>query len=61
VTVKGTVTEFMWEIRTDDYHRGSDDDAGSKVVDRWPAINRMEANGWTKTTVKPRRDHGHRL
>ena len=55
VTVKGTVTEFTWqnphpmitlEVRTDDGR-----------TERWlvggPAINRMEANGWTKTTVKP--------
>ena len=55
VTVKGTVTEFRWgnphpmitlEVRTND-----------GVIEKWlvggPAINRMEANGWTKTTVKP--------
>lgn len=55
VTVKGTVTEFVWEnphpmitleVRTND-----------GKVEKWqvggPAINRMEANGWTKTTVKP--------
>lgn len=55
VTVKGTVTEFAWEnphpmitleVRADD-----------GKVEKWlvggPAINRMEANGWTKTTVKP--------
>jgi len=55
VTVKGTVTEFAWEnphpmitleVRTDD-----------GKVEKWlvggPAVNRMEANGWTKTTVKP--------
>lgn len=55
VTVKGTVTEFMWanphpmitlEVRNKD-----------GVVEKWqvggPAINRMEANGWTKSTVKP--------
>ena len=55
VTVKGTVMELAWEnphpmitleVRTDDGN-----------VERWlvggPAINRMEANGWTKTTVKP--------
>lgn len=55
VTVKGTVIEFAWEnphpmitleVRTDD-----------GKVEKWlvggPAINRMEANGWTKTTVKP--------
>lgn len=55
VTVKGTVTEFVWqnphpmitlEVRTED-----------GKLERWqvggPAINRMEANGWTQTTVKP--------
>ena len=55
VTVKGTVTEFMWanphpmitlEVRTND-----------GAIEKWliggSAINRMEANGWTKTTVKP--------
>jgi hypothetical protein len=55
VTVKGTVIEFMWtnphptmtvEVQTND---------GRK--ERWriggPAINRMQANGWTNTTVKP--------
>jgi len=55
VTVKGTVTEFAWEnphpmitleVRTDD-----------GKTEKWqvggPAINRMEANGWTKATVKP--------
>jgi hypothetical protein len=55
VTVKGTVMEFAWgnphpmitlEVRTDD-----------GKMERWlvggPAINRMEANGWTKTTVRP--------
>lgn len=55
VTVKGTVTEFVWEnphpmitleVRTDD-----------GKVEKWlvggPAINRMEGIGWTKTTVKP--------
>ena len=55
VTVKGTVMEFAWEnphpmitleVRADD-----------GKIEKWlvggPAINRMEANGWTKTTVKP--------
>ena len=55
VTVKGTVMQFEWanphpmitlEVRTDD-----------GKLEKWliggPAINRMEANGWTKTTVKP--------
>jgi hypothetical protein len=54
VTVKGTVMEFAWEnphpmitleVRTDD-----------GKVEKWlvggPAINRMEANGWNKATVK---------
>jgi len=55
VTVKGTVLEFMWanphpmmtlEVQTNDGR-----------TEKWqiggPAINRMEANGWTRTTVKP--------
>jgi hypothetical protein len=55
VTVKGTVVDFMWanphpmmtlDVPTNDGR-----------TERWeiggPAINRMEANGWTKTTVKP--------
>jgi hypothetical protein len=54
VTVKGTVTEFMWEnphpmITVEVRNDGK--------VEKWliggPAINRMEANGWTTTTVKP--------
>jgi len=55
VTVKGTVLEFKWanphpmmtlEVQANDGR-----------TEKWlvggPAINRMEANGWTKTTVKP--------
>ena len=55
VTVKGTVAEFRWanphpmftlEVRAND---------GS--IEEWlvggPALNRMEAKGWTNTTVKP--------
>jgi uncharacterized protein DUF6152 len=55
VTVKGTVVEFAWEnphpmitleVKTDD-----------GKVEKWsvggPAISRMEAIGWTKSTVKP--------
>ena len=55
VTVKGTVMEFAWEnphpmitleVKTDD-----------GKVEKWvvggPAINRMEANGWNKSTIKP--------
>ena len=54
VTVKGTVIEFKWanphpmitlEVQTNDGR-----------TEKWevggPAINRMEANGWTKTTLK---------
>jgi hypothetical protein len=55
VTVKGTVLEFTWanphpmmtiEVQTNEGR-----------TEKWqiggPAINRMEANGWTRTTVKP--------
>jgi len=55
VTVKGTVTGFTWanphpmialDVQTNDGR-----------TEKWqvggPAINRMEGNGWTKTTVKP--------
>ena len=55
VTVKGTVVRFEWgnphpmitlEVP-----------AADGKAERWsiggPAINRMEANGWTKETVKP--------
>ena len=54
VTVKGKVIEFMWanphpmmtlEVQASDGR-----------MEKWqmggPALNRMEANGWTKTTVK---------
>jgi hypothetical protein len=54
VTVKGTVTAFVWsdphpmitlEVRTTD-----------GKTEKWqvggPALNRMAANGWTRTTVK---------
>ena len=55
VTVKGTVIDFVWsnphpmitlEVQATD---------GRK--EKWqiggPAVNRMEAHGWTKATVKP--------
>ena len=55
VTVKGTVIDFTWanphpmmtlEVQANDGR-----------TEKWeiggPAINRMESNGWTKTTVKP--------
>jgi hypothetical protein len=54
VTVKGTVIDFMWgnphpmitlEVQTNDSR-----------TEKWqiggPALNRMEAKGWSKTTVK---------
>ena len=54
VTVKGTVVDFQWgnphpmitlEVQTTNGN-----------TEKWqvggPAVNRMEANGWTKTTVK---------
>lgn len=55
VTVKGTVTEIMWEnphpmITLEVRNK---DGATEKWLVGGPAINRMEANGWTKTTVKP--------
>ena len=55
VTVNGTVVDFVWgnphpmitlEVRNSE-----------GVSEEWliggPALNRMEANGWTSTTVKP--------
>jgi hypothetical protein len=55
VTVNGTVTQFTWgnphpmitlSVRTDD-----------GKTEEWsvggPATSRMEANGWSRTTVKP--------
>ena len=55
VTVKGTVVAFTWqnphpmitvEVKKSD-----------GKVEKWsiggPAINRMEASGWNRTTVKP--------
>ena len=55
VTVKGTVVEFTWAnphpIMTLDVQ--TSDGKTEKWQVGGPAINRMEANGWTKTTVKP--------
>jgi hypothetical protein len=54
VTVKGTVVEFTWanphpmmtlEVQTNDGQK-------EKWLVGGPAISRMVANGWTKTTVK---------
>lgn len=55
VTVKGTIIEFRWanphpimtlEVQTNDGEKEKWEIGG-------PAINRMEANGWSRTTVKP--------
>jgi hypothetical protein len=55
VAVKGKVIEFMWanphpmiilEVQTNEGRTEKGQIGG-------PAIVRMEANGWTKTTVKP--------
>ena len=54
VTVKGTVMDFTWENPHPMMTLEVKTDEGK--VERWqvggPAINRMEANGWTKNTVK---------
>src|SRR5262249_3491827 len=55
VTVKGAVMEFAWEnphpMITLEVR--SDDGKAEKWSVGGPAISRMEANGWTKTTVNP--------
>jgi len=54
VTVKGTVVDFKWANPHPMMTVEVDNDGGKeKWVIGGPAINRMEANGWTKTTVKP--------
>lgn len=55
VTVKGTVTEFAW---TSPHPMISLDVRGNGgATEKWsiggPALNRMRANGWTDSTVKP--------
>jgi hypothetical protein len=55
VTVKGTVTEFAWEnphpMMTLEVQ--TSDGRTEKWMVGGPAIIRMTANGWSKTTVKP--------
>jgi hypothetical protein len=55
VTVKGTVTEIMWENPHPMYTLEVQSNEGK--VEKWmvggPALNRMEANGWTPKTIKP--------
>src|ERR1700745_2977359 len=54
VTVKGTVTEFKWAnphpMMTLEVQ--GNDGKTEKWLVGGPAIIRMEANGWTKTSVK---------
>jgi hypothetical protein len=53
VTVKGTVMEFIW---ANPHPMIALDVRADGTTERWsvggPAINRMEANGWTRTTLK---------
>ena len=53
VTVKGTVVEFSWENPHPMITLEVKGEDGK--VEKWlvggPAINRMEANGWTKGSV----------
>jgi hypothetical protein len=55
VTVKGTVTDFTWVNPHPMITVEVKGDGGQ--VEKWliggPALNRMEAAGWTRTTVKP--------
>ncbi len=54
VTVKGTVTEFTW---ANPHPMMQLEVQANGRMEKWsvggPAINRMEANGWSKNTVKP--------
>jgi hypothetical protein len=55
VTVKGTVSEFVWANPHPMMTLEVQNNNGR--TEKWqiggPALNRMESNGWTKTTVKP--------
>jgi hypothetical protein len=55
VTVQGTVTDFMWENPHPMISLTVATAEGA--TEEWqiggPAINRMEAKGWTRDTVKP--------
>ena len=54
VTVKGTVTDFVW---SNPHPMTTVEVQADGQTEKWliggPALNRMEANGWTRTTVKP--------
>jgi len=53
VTVKGTVQKIEW---TNPHPMFTIEVRDGGKADTWliggPAVNRMEANGWTKTTIK---------
>jgi hypothetical protein len=55
VTVKGKVIEFVWENPHPMITLEVQSNDGG--IEKWliggPAVNRMEAIGWTKSTVKP--------
>ena len=55
VTVNGTVLSFVWENPHPIITLEVQNDEG--VTEEWmiggPALNRMEANGWSATTVSP--------
>jgi hypothetical protein len=55
VTVKGTVLDFTWANPHPMITLEVKNDAGQ--IEKWsiggPALNRMQANGWNSTTVKP--------
>lgn len=55
VTVKGTVTDFAWNNPHPmiTLQVSTDDGKTEKWLVGGPAINRMEANGWNKGTLKP--------
>lgn len=54
VTVKGTVTDFVW---SNPHPMITVEVQANGQTEKWliggPALNRMQANGWTRTTVKP--------
>lgn len=54
VTVKGTVLGFDW---ANPHPMITLEVAAGKGTEKWliggPALTRMEANGWTKTSLKP--------
>jgi hypothetical protein len=55
VTVRGTVLDFAWGNPHPMITLEVKNEAGQ--TEKWsiggPALNRMQANGWTPTTVKP--------